>query len=59
MLERLKELCVSANRSLEDDVPVYGGSWMLRKLEEEVEKKKRKEEECPCMENDEGGGLYL
>ncbi len=31
MLERLKELGVMANRSLEEDIPVYGGLWVLRK----------------------------
>ncbi|KAL7474092.1 hypothetical protein ACHAW6_000084 [Cyclotella cf. meneghiniana] len=42
MLERLKELGAPANQSLEEDMPMYGGLWVLKKLEEEEEKKKRK-----------------
>ena len=56
MSRRLKELGVQAN-FLEEDMPVYGGSVVLKKLEEV--KRRTREEECQLLEKEESGGLYL
>ena len=55
MSQTLKELGVQVN-SWEEDMPVYGGSVVLKKLEEE---RRTREEECQSMEKEENNGLYL
>ncbi|KAL7489634.1 hypothetical protein ACHAW6_015322 [Cyclotella cf. meneghiniana] len=55
MSRRLKEMGVGVIPA-EEDMPVYGGSVVLRKLEEE---RRTREEKCQCIEKEEGGGLYL
>ncbi len=57
MTRWFKELGVQVNSLEEDDnMPVYCGSVMLRKLEEE---RRMREEECQSLEKEESGSLYL
>ena len=47
---------MQVNSLEEDNMPVYRGSVVLRKLEEE---RRTREEECQSLEKEESGSLYL